>query len=269
MFFLVFLYGHEVFRWLEKITARSCGDLLSRCAELELPYKKFQLYIQVWMVVLPVIIFQIAFGMQQIPFSIVMGIVGVMCPRLLLQYLIDRQEKIIRTQMVTASNFLLNTANAGMTITDGFRYVKNELPQPIGKVFGRMFADHQYGRVLNDSIEETKQRLSLESFTLFATALQVAMKRGGSLKDPLGRIAYSLEEHSRLEGKMLSDTAEIRRSNLVLAGFPLLWFFVAPMFQEDFGILFDNIYGQALVAGVILLVFFGFRAANNVLDLEI
>ena len=244
--------------------------MLKRCGEVELPELHFRLMIQCWLTLMPGVVFYIAVVMQQIPFAIVACLLGIVGPRIALKIVIERQEKAIRHQMVSASNFLVNTARAGMPITDGFSHAVQELPAPVSCVFSRIVSDHQNGRVLAEAIDGVKKKLSLECFSLFATAIQVSLIQGGNMTDSLNRITHSLEEHDRLEGKMLADTAESRRANLLMACAPVLWFgFLYFAMNTWFCLMFNTLPGQLMTSAIFLLVFYGYRSAENVLNLEV
>ena len=270
VFWLVYSQCHNVFRMFESLAAQLCGEMLKRCGEVELPEVHFRLMIQCWLVLTPGVVFYIAIVMQQIPFAIVACLLGIVGPRIMLKLAIESQEKAIRGQMVSASNFLVNTARAGMPITDGFSHAVDELPAPVSLVFDRIVSDHQNGRVLAEAIEGVKRKLSLECFTLFATAVQVSLVQGGNMTNSLNRITHSLEEHDRLEGKMLSDTAESRRANLLMACAPVLWFGLLYFaMHEWFESMIYTFPGQVMTSAIFLFVFYGYRYAENILRLEV
>lgn len=271
VFWIVFSQCHRVFRWFESLTNKLCGELLHRCDEVELPVDEFRLGIQCWLLLVPGIVIYVAFIKHQVPFALVAAMLGVLGPKILLKLAIERQEKAIRHQMVSASNFLVNTCRAGMPITDGLKHAREELPAPVSKLFGRIVSDHQNGRVLIEAIDAIKKRLSLESFTLFATAVQVSLTQGGNMTESLNRISHSLEEHDRLEGKMLSDTAESRRSNVLMACMPVIWFGIYYFYDYE-GLsapMFEKLGGQIMTAFVFLFAYTGYRYAENILRLDV
>ena len=271
VFWIVFSQCHRVFRWFESLTNQLCGQLLQRCEEVELPVNEFRLMIQCWLVLIPGVVIYVAFIKQQIPFAAVASLLGIVGPRILLKFAIERQEKAIRHQMVSASSFLVNTCRAGMPITEGLRHAKEELPTPVSKLFGRIVSDHQNGRVLVEAIDGIKRKLSLECFTLFSTAIQVSLTQGGNMTESLNRISHSLEEHDRLEGKMLADTAESRRANVLMACMPVIWFGIYYLWDQEAlsKPMFNDRGGQIMTALIFLFAFYGYRYAENILRLEV
>ena len=271
VFWIVYSQCHNVFRRFESLANRLCGQMLLRCEQVELPVKKYRVMIQCWLVLVPGIVIYIAFIREQGLFALVAGLLGVVGPRILLNLAIEQQEKAIRHQMVSASNFLVNTSRAGMPITEGLRLAVEELPAPVSQLFGRIVSDHQNGRVLAEAVDGVKRKLALESFTLFATAVQVSLTQGGNMTESLNRITHSLEEHDRLEGKMMADTAESRRANILMACMPVIWYgiyylwnceeFSAPMFSEP--------AGRVMTTLVFLFAFYGYRYAENILRMEV
>jgi Flp pilus assembly protein TadB len=60
---------------------------------------------------------------------------------------------------------------------------------------------------LPESLRAAKDRLNIDSFTLFAAAILVSLERGGRITDALERISHSLQELQRIERKLEVDTA--------------------------------------------------------------
>src|SRR6185369_12402346 len=97
--------------------------------------------------------------------------------------------------------------------------------------------------------------MQLDSFTLFASAVLVAIERGGKLTEALEKISHSLQENQRLERKIEADTASGRQVVLILAAFPFL-FLALFSFLEPEGVsyLFTTLAGQMIFVAIVVLV---------------
>ena len=79
------------------------------------------------------------------------------------------------------------------------------------------------GKPLEQTLVEAKQRLRSENFALFAAALMASHESGGRLNETVERIAQSVLELQRLERKVLSETAQARKSAVYMADRPGLY----------------------------------------------
>lgn len=190
-------------------------------------------------------------------------------PEQILRYLIHRRRTILRDQLVPAIQGLANAAQAGLTLHQGLVEINRDTPKPLSIEISRILADFGRGRPLAEAIEEVRTRLSLESFTLFATAVQTSLERGGRINEALIRIGNSLRENQRVERKMEADTSAGRREILILSLFPLLFgltlYFMSP---ENTGRLVNTLAGQCVVLVAAGLVYCGARWALKMMDVQ-
>ena len=115
-----------------------------------------------------------------------------------------------------------------------------------------------------------RNRLQLDSFSIFGSALEAAIERGGNIQEALDRIGLGLEEHSRLERKMQIDTSSGRVVVLTLAVFPAL--FLAFFYSVDPALvrfMFDGLIGQILTAGVAMMVYVAVRLGVRITTLKV
>jgi tight adherence protein B len=191
-------------------------------------------------------------------------------PSYYLEHLIARRRSLLRDQMVGASVALANTTRAGLSLAQGLETVSKETPQPLAAEFRRVVQDYERGRTLPDSLRDAKERLALDSFTLFATALLTCLDRGGRVTEALERISKSLQENQRLERKLEADTASGRKIVVILAIFPLVFLlgFYA-MDPESTGVLFSTLAGQCVVVVVLGLMYLSARWAKKILSIEL
>lgn len=190
-------------------------------------------------------------------------------PEHIMRYLIYRRRTILRDQLVPAIQGLANAAQAGLTLHQGLVEINRDTPKPLNVEITRILADFQRGRPLAEAIEEVRQRLSLESFTLFATAVQTSLERGGRINEALLRIGNSLRENQRVERKMEADTSAGRREVLILSLFPLLFGFMLNfMSPENTSKLVTTLPGQCIVLVIAGLVYCGARWALKMMDVQ-
>lgn len=190
-------------------------------------------------------------------------------PRFVLEGRIARRRSLLRDQMVGASVTLANAARAGLSLAQGLESLSKEAPEPIATEFRRLVREYQRGRPLAEAIRDAKERLNLDGFTLFASAVLTCLERGGKITEALERISRSLQENQRLERKLEADTASGRRVVLLLGAFPivfLLGFYALDPAQG--GLLLHTILGQIVLLVIGVLVYASVRWARRILALD-
>jgi tight adherence protein B len=105
------------------------------------------------------------------------------------------------------------------------------------------------GKPLDRTLTEAKARLRSENFSLFAAAMLASRESGGRLNETVDRIAHSVLEMQRLERKILSETAQARKSAVYMALTPLFILFVYYFVDtENTMRLFNTMPGQLLLS---------------------
>ncbi len=204
------------------------------------------------------------------PVALMTGVMVYVAPRYILHYLVERRRTLIRDQMVSATMGLANAVKAGLSLPQGLTSICEEVPEPLVSELRRIEFEYHRGRPLRDAIEEVRQRLDIDAFTLFALAIEVSLDRGGNVGEALNRISVSLQENQRIERKLEADTASGRQIVQILAVFPL--FFIGFFYFVDphaGALLFGTLAGQLVVCVVAILVYLGVAWANRIMRCDV
>lgn len=204
------------------------------------------------------------------PLAITLGYLMYQLPRHVIDHLIARRERLLEDQLVTVAGAVGNGVKAGLSIPQAFENSLEELPEPIRQDVHRIVYHYQHGRVLSEVLSETRHRLELEAFTLFALAIEVAIERGGRLNRALHRIGISLREWARLRRKVIADTAAGRQQVLILAVFPV--FFLAFFFmiqRQNVVTMFNTFSGQLMLSAIVSLVYCGTKLAHRIINIKL
>jgi len=244
------------------------GGLTTQAKSLMMSTEQLQFWLRVWCGAL--IATPLLFWFYEMKlFSLLALAVVYVAPEHVMRFLINRRRTILRDQLVPAIQGLANAAQAGLTLHQGLVEIHRDTPQPLNAEIARILADFRRGRPLSEAIEEVRQRLSLESFTLFATAVQTSLERGGRINEALMRIGDSLRENQRIERKMEADTAAGRREIMLLSLFPLAFGFMMKTLDPDnTAHLVNTVPGQCVVLVVVGLVYFGASWALKMMDVQ-
>ncbi len=204
------------------------------------------------------------------PITVVLVIVWLLMPRWTLAWKIHRRRTLLRDQLVGCTQALANSARAGQSLAQGLDDVSRESQEPLAGELRRLMAEYQLGRPLPDALSDAKQRLRLDSFSMFASTIVVSLQRGGRVTDALEQISRSLRENQRIERKLEAETAGGWRVVLILTLFPflfLLGFYV--VHPEGTLLMFQSLIGQFLVVVILLLIITSVFWSRKILNLEL
>lgn len=253
----------------DRISRRRVRDLVPQIESLHLDPRIVSSGMRIWgiaIVLTLVVFFALGKWLLAIPALVALWI----APRVILETLVERRRTVLRDQMVGATIMLANTARAGLSLAQGLETVASETPEPLRSEFRQIVNEYQRGRPLPDTIAAARDRLRLEGFTLFASAILVCLERGGKITDALLEIGRSLQENQRLERKLETETASGKLVVVVLSIFPfgflLVFWFLNP---GGTSLLFTTGIGQVVLVLMCILVFVAVGMARNILKINI
>jgi tight adherence protein B len=252
------------------VTRRYVADLTPKLDSLSLDRTELSSYLRIWGMSLVAAFVVVAFIFQMPPVAIAAVYLVYVAPRIILDLMIRRRRALLRDQMVTATIALANTSRAGLSLAQGLSTVANETPEPLANEIRRVVHEYKHGRPLAEALRAAKDRLNIDSFTLFASAVLVSLERGGRITDSLERISHSLQEIQRIERKLEVDTASGKKVVYILTGFPFFFlglsYFMNP---QGTATVFRSLLGQLILLVIIGLCYFSFRWSQKILTIEV
>jgi tight adherence protein B len=254
----------------DQVTRRYVADITPMLDSLSIDRSRLPGYLRIWGVALVAAFVVVAFVMGMPPVALAAVYMVYVAPRIALDFMIRRRRALLRDQMVAATIALANTTRAGLSLAQGLETVSNETPEPLAAELRRISHEYKHGRPLPEALRAAKERLNIDSFTLFAAAILVCLERGGRITDALERISHSLQELQRIERKLEVDTASGAKVVYILTGFPLFFLGLSYVTNPEGTVtVFQSIVGQVVLLVVIALAYFSFRWSQRILAIEI
>jgi len=254
----------------DDVTSRYVADITPKLDSLSLDRSHLAKYLRIWGLSLVFAFVFVAFILRMPPVAIAAVYLVYVAPRIILDFMIRRRKAKLRDQMVTATIALANTCRAGLSLAQGLESISTETPEPLATEFRRIVHEYRHGRPLPEAIRATKERLKIESFTLFAAAILVCLERGGRITDALERISHSLQELQRIERKIEVDTAAGTKVVYILTAFPLFFLGISYITnREGTEMLLHSIPGQVIMLFIIAMCYFSFRWSQRILAIEV
>lgn len=254
----------------DEVSRRYVADITPMLDSLSIDRTQLSRYLRYWGLSLVAVFILVAFIFGMPPVAIAAVYLVYVAPRITLDFMIRKRRSLLRDQLVAATVALANTSRAGLSLSQGLETVANETPEPLAAELRRIVRQYRRGRPLAEAIRAAKERLKIDSFTLFSTALLVSLERGGRITETLERISRSLQEIQRIERKLEVDTASGKKVVYILTGFPLFFLGLSYVINpEGTASVFQSLLGQVILLVVIVLSYFSFRWSQRILAIEV
>ncbi len=143
-------------------------------------------------------------------------------PRFALRFLKARRLRLFNEQLVEALGTMSNSLKAGFSILQAFETVVKQGRNPIAQEFGVFLQQTRVGVKVEDALAQLGERIASEDLTLMISAIEIARRTGGSLTEVFDKIASTIRERARIEGKIRSLTAMGRLQGIVVGAMPAL-----------------------------------------------
>lgn len=152
---------------------------------------------------------------------IVLGVVIAGClPFVQILRLRFQRTSLFEEQLPDALDMMARALRAGNPLTETFKFVAEEMDEPIAHEMGTTWSHLNYGVSLKASFDDLIQRMPSTSLRAMATAILVQRETGGNLAEILDKIAAVLRQRFRFQRRVRSLTAEGRMSAWVLVLMP-------------------------------------------------
>ncbi|MCL4203672.1 MAG: type II secretion system F family protein [Pirellulaceae bacterium] len=260
-------FGGTAFHGLVDRIERDLGE---RLRTLRMPTKRLRRWIYLWLGVLAALFFALWLGADALTFAACGVALLSAGPWYLVRRMAQQRRQKIEDQLADAMVMFSGAIRAGLSIPQALEILAVECPVPIRQEFAQLVGEYRLGRPLEKTLEEGKSRLKSENFVLFAAALLASRESGGRLNETVERISKSILEIQRLERKIISETAQARKSALYMAAAPALilavYFYIDPVNTR---MLFVTLPGQIMLSAAVVLNLVAYGWARVILNPEI
>lgn len=192
--------------------------------------------------------------------GLALGAAGSLFPKIWLQRLISKRKKLLQNQIQES---LLNMADAlksGHVIQEAIRIVGKEMPYPLGPEFRQAHREMETGKTLFVALNDMKQRVGLNDFTMAINAIEIQFEVGGKLEPLLRKMVKIIQDRVELKQEMDKTIASSKTVGYFLLGAPIFFIGMFSMMSSDTYIeMLKNPIGIVMVG--IALICYGVAAA--------
>ena len=246
--------------WVER-------DLADKLRRLRVPTRNLRRYLIGWLIAVGCTLLGFWLVLDSLVFAVVISVLLICGPWYLIRRMAQQRRQRIEDQLADAMVTLANAVRAGLSLAQSMEILAAQCPKPINAEFHQIIAEYKLGKPLEQALTEAKERLKSENFALFAAAMLASHESGGRLNETVERIAQSVLELQRLERKVMSETAQARKSAVYMALAPafilLVYYFID---AENTTLLFTTTVGQILLATAFVLNVVAYLWARVILN---
>ncbi len=202
--------------------------------------------------------------------GVVAGGIALLVPRWLLVFLRHQRLRRFNAQLVDGLTSMSNALKAGFSITQAVEAVVKEGKNPLAQEFSVFLQQIRVGVRFEDGLANLEQRVGSDDLTLVVRAIEVARLTGGNLTEVFGKIAETIRERLRIEGRIRSLTAQGRLQGIVVGLMPALLglalFFMDPRMMMSF---FNSTIGFIILGAVVILEIAGALMIRKIIKIDV
>ena len=202
--------------------------------------------------------------------SAAVGIALLAVPNLIVDIKRRRRLKRFMNHFPEALEMFARSLRAGHSFTGAIQLVAQEMPDPIGPEFSKVFEEQNLGIPLRQALVGMTDRVDILDVKFFVTAILIQRETGGNLAEIIDKIAYVIRERFRVQGQLKIFTAQARITGTILAllpvGMAVLLGILNPEYMKP---LWVEKTGKIMIAVAVTMQILGFLAIRKIIRIKI
>jgi tight adherence protein B len=177
-------------------------------------------------------------------------VIGAGLPHMVIGFLIKKRLKNFTANFPDAIELLVRGLKSGLPVGETLNVVAKEIPGPVGEEFKLVTEKIKIGKTMEDSLQETADRLGTAEFQFFVITLAIQKETGGNLAETLANLADVLRKRSQMKLKIKAMSSESKASAYIVGSLPFFVFGMIWTVNEKYlaGFFYEP---RLIVAGLI------------------
>lgn len=187
-------------------------------------------------------------------------LIGAGLPHLAVGFFISKRTNAFNEKFPDAIELLVRGLRSGLPVTETLSIVAQEVPGPVGLEFKGIVERIKIGKTMEDSLQETADRLNIPEFNFFCITLAIQRETGGNLAETLSNLADVLRKRAQMKLKIKAMSSESKASAYIVGALPFIVFVLIYMINPGYigGFFYED---RLIVAGLGGLVWMGIGVA--------
>lgn len=151
-------------------------------------------------------------------------LIGAGIPHLVVGFFIGRRTNGFNSKFPDAIELLVRGLRSGLPVTETLAVVATEVDGPVGLEFKGIVERIKIGKPMEDSLQETADRLGIPEFNFFCITLAIQRETGGNLAETLSNLADVLRKRAQMKLKIKAMSSESKASAYIVGALPFVVF---------------------------------------------
>lgn len=195
---------------------------------------------------------------------------GALAPRLALKVMKQKRLKKFNEQLVEAMVTMTNALRSGVALPKAFQIVAHDMPKPICQEFGILVQEMRLGMDVEEAMDSMLERMPGQDLELVVTSVSISNSVGGNLAEVFDRLAETIRERYRIEGRIDALTAQGRMQGILVSILPifvgLMIYMIDPKMMEP---MFNQTAGIVCLVVMVIMECLGYFFVRKVTNIEV
>ncbi len=193
-------------------------------------------------------------------------VIGAGLPHLVVGFFINKRTNDFNSKFPDGIELLVRGLRSGLPVTETLAVVAQEVPGPVGIEFKGIVERIKIGRTMEESLQETADRLGIPEFNFFCITLAIQRETGGNLAETLSNLADVLRKRSQMKLKIKAMSSESKASAYIVGSLPFIVFGMIWWINPSYigGFFTDDRLIVAGIGGAVWMSIGGFIMAKMV-----
>ena len=152
-------------------------------------------------------------------------LMGAGIPHMVVNWFIKKRTNAFNSKFPDGIELLVRGLRSGLPVTETLAVVAQEVPGPVGIEFKGIVERIKIGRTMEESLQETADRLGIPEFNFFCITLAIQRETGGNLAETLSNLADVLRKRAQMKLKIRAMSSESKASAYIVGALPFMVFF--------------------------------------------
>lgn len=198
------------------------------------------------------------------------GMIGMFFPWAIIRHLESKRRAKLEAQLIDGITTLASGVRAGLNLIQSMELLVQNGTGPIKQEIAQLLREYQMGLDFNHAMRNAANRIGSQNYRLLFTAIEMHRLRGGDAGESLDRIAESIRDIQRLEGKLDAITAQGRSQAWMMALAPLgLLAILYGIDSQGVTYLFTDNLGKVMLLLALALILIAFVWIRKIMAVDI
>ncbi|OGS18639.1 MAG: hypothetical protein A2219_06245 [Elusimicrobia bacterium RIFOXYA2_FULL_50_26] len=183
---------------------------------------------------------------------------------------IKKMWSVFDEQLIEALGMIKNSVRAGQSLPQALENMVNNSKPPLSLEFAQMLQRSKLGVPVEDALKDMAAKIPSNDLRIMVTAINLSRETGGNMGEILLRLADTMRERKKIQGKIVALTAQGKASGMVMSVVPfILLGLLYAMEPGMMGLLFTTLLGNIMLAIAVTMIAIGTFIINKIVSIDI